>query len=362
VKKKPIKKQSILIFLTVLLVLNNGCKSQSGKTTEIIYDSLKPELFFQTKENVPEYSFQSARDIAFDSDGSFYIFDYLDNTIKKYDSKGEHLISFGGKGQDSGKFTHLTGIRNFGDRLLAVDSVGLLSFSTEGIFLNKKSFAEEVLTEYPAIYEDGNYVGQQIHAAELKFILTFRSSKGEEYDRLAFYDIKEFFPEIDEGEDFFLSSEHARSYRYAINPKEDILWAASDEFKIYRYNQGESIVVISENYSPIPFPAERKEALLEKKSKIKPPLFLYVPDYYQIIFHLLVNADGDIWIYLKSLEKTGFLRYSAQGSLKGFYTVDADFDITDADHIVRIHNNRMYFLAKGRKSLKIYTAELPDMT
>ena len=87
---------------------------------------------------------------------------------------------------------------------------------------------------------------------------------------------------------------------------------------------------------------------------------MYVPDYYQIIFHLLVNEDGDIWIYLKSLEKTGFLRYSAQGNLKGFYMVEADFDITDADHILRIHNNRMYFLVKGRKSLKIYTAELPD--
>jgi hypothetical protein len=359
-RTKSIKKLVILVSLAVLLVLNNGCKSQDNKTSEIMSGTLMPELFFQTRENVPEYSFQMARDIAFDSEDSFYIFDYLDNTIKKYDSKGEHLLTFGGKGQNPGEFTHLTGIRNVGDRLLAVDSVGLLSFSTDGNFLNKNSFEKEVLTEYPAIYEEGNYVGQQIHATELKVILTFRSSEGEEYDRLAFYDIKEFFPEIEKGEDFFLSNEHARSYRYAISQKKDILWAASDEFNIYRYHEGESIVIISEDYSPIPFPAEKKEALLEKKSKIKPPLFMYVPDFYQLIFHLFVSQEGDIWIYLKSLEKTGFLRYSAQGNLKGFYTVEADFDITDGDHIIRIHNNRMYFLVKGRKSMKIYAAVLPD--
>ncbi len=353
------KKTPILVLLAVLIVLNNGCKSQSDKTAEIMSGIIKPELFFQTRKDVPEYSFPSARDIAFDSADSFYLFDYFDNTIKKYNSNGEHLMTFGGKGQGEGEFTHLTGIRNVGDRLLAVDSVGLLSFNRDGHFLSKNSFAEEVLTEYPAIFYEGDYVGQQIHASELKIILTFRSSSGEEYDRIAFYDIREFFPEIEEGEDFFLSNEHARSYRYALNQNEDIFWTASDDFKIYRYHEGKSVVVISEEYSPIPYPAENKEAMLEKKAKIKPPLFLYVPDFYQLIFHLLVGPEGDIWIYLKSMEKTGFLRYSAQGSLKGFYTVDAEFDVTEADLIVRIHKNRMYFLVKGRKSLKIYAADLP---
>ena len=348
-----------LVFLAVLLVLNNVCENKKDKTSEIISGTLKPELFFQTKEDDPDYSFQMARDITFDHDGSFYIFEYLDNTIKKYDSSGEHLVTFGGKGQDAGEFTHLTGIRIVEDHLLAVDSVGLLSFSKDGDFLNKKSFSEEVLTEYPAIYEDGNYVGQQIHSGELKVILTFRSSQGEELDRLTQYDLKEFFPGLNEGEDFFLSSEHTRSYRYTIGKNKDILWAASDEFKIYQYRDGESTVVISEEYSPVPFPPEEKEALLEKKSKIKPPLFLYVPDNYQIMFHLLVNTDGDIWIYIKSQEKTGFLRYSPEGNPRGFYTVEADFDITEGDHIIRIFNNRMYFLDKGQKSMKIYAADLP---
>jgi hypothetical protein len=352
-------KFSILVILVILLVLNNVCKNQSDDASEIISGTLWPELFFQTKENDPDYFFQMARDITFDSEGSFYIFEYLDNTIKKYDSKGKHMITFGGKGQDAGEFTHLTGIRSVGNQLLAVDSVGLLSFSTDGDFLNKKSFSEEVLTEYPAIYESGNYVGQQIHADELKVILTFRSSQGDELDRLASYDIKEFFPEIKKEEDFFLSSEHTRSYRYVIDENKDILWAASDEFKIYQYREGESTVVISEEYSPIPFPPDEKDALLEKKAKIKPPLYLYVPDNFQLIFHLLVNTDGDIWINLKSTEKTGFLRYSPEGSPRGFYTVEADFDITKEDHTIRIFNNRMYFLVKGRKSLKIYAADLP---
>ena len=72
---------------------------------------------------------------------------------------------------------------------------------------------------------------------------------------------------------------------------------------------------------------------------------------------LLIGPEGDIWVYIKSSEKTGFLRYSAAGEEKGFYTVTCDFDILKAR--IRIFHNKMYFLSSSRGAAQVYTAALP---
>ena len=214
------------------------------------------------------------------------------------------------------------------------------------------------MTDHPAIFIDGSFVGLQILPDELKTVLTYRSAEGEEVDRLAFYDLQEFFPEIKTGDDFFLNNVYARSYCYTFNSQGDILWAASDDFKIQQYSQGESHSVLTGDYTPVPFPENEKEALQAQKDKLKPPLFLYVPDKYHLIHHLLVGPGGDIWVYIKSLEKTGFLRYSSRGQEKGFYSVNSDFDMTKA--IVRIFHNQIYFLIGERGSAQVYMAEIPE--
>ncbi len=91
---------------------------------------------------------------------------------------------------------------------------------------------------------------------------------------------------------------------------------------------------------------------MDRQSRIKPPLFTYVPDNYQIVHHLLCGPDGDVWVYVKSRERTGFLRYSKQGKLEGLYEVDAEFDMMKA--MVRIFNNIMYFVVNERDGVKVY--------
>ena len=360
--EERMKRQSnamwIFVFTVVLTVWGQGCSGGTGeRAAEEMSEPLIPKQILQSREGIPEYTLNAARSITVDGKGAVYIFDYDGYKIHKYDPQGEFLLEFGGTGEGPGEFTHLTAIRAEGDRILALDSVGLLFFSIDGRFLEKIEFPAEVTPDLPIVFKDGNSVGRLIVADELKMVLSFRTPQGEERDRLASYDIREFFPEIKPGDDFFLSNMHARSYRYDFDGQGDILWSATDDFTVYRYHDGVSRPLITAGYSPLLFPEDQRRGMLEMKSRIEPPLYAYVPDYYQMIHHLAVGPDGDLWIYLASRERTGFLRFSEQGKLKGFHPVEAEFDMMEA--VVKIFDNRIYFLAPQRGAFQLYTAELP---
>ncbi len=292
------------------------------------------------------------RDIAVSADGSIFTFDYSEYRIKKFDPAGKFLLEFGGPGTGEGQFTHLTGIGAFGGKLLAVDSLGLLTFDLNGRFLGKTAFPEEVTPNYSRVFEDGRYVGELIVAPELKAVVSLRSPQGHELDRLASHDLKEFFPELKAGEEFYLSDEYARNYFYALGPGGDVFWAASDAVRIFRYEDSKSDAVASETLTPVPLPEADRARLLSRKEKAKPPFFAYVPDRFPLVCHLAVGLEGDLWMYVQSVEKTGFLRYTKEGKAKGFYPVKAEFDATRT--VVRIFGNRMYFIS-GKT---LYAADL----
>jgi hypothetical protein len=344
-----------LISILIILCSCAGDHPEGLEKTGII----EPKVLLERSRAEEGESYVGIRDITVDESSSIYTFDYRNYNIKKYDKEGKPLITFGGTGDEDGKFSHLTGIRAVDGRIFAVDFTGLSLFDYGGEFLQKHPYEKDVKIEHPAIFDDGKFVGSHILADELKTALIYRAMDGNELNRLASYEISEFFPGVKKGEDFFLDNTYARAYHYAISPDGDILWAASDALKIYRFRGGESLLFIEETATPVPFPDELRKPLLDRQSRTKPPLFAYVPESYQIVHHLACGPDGDVWVYVKSKERTGFLRYSKQGRLKEVYEVHADFDLMKA--IVRIFNGVMYFLVDEREGVKVYFTPLTDL-
>jgi len=86
---------------------------------------------------------------------------------------------------------------------------------------------------------------------------------------------------------------------------------------------------------------------------------MYIPDKYPIIYHLLISPDDNIWIYIKSKEKTGFLRYTAEGKPIAFYEVESDLDLTKS--LIRIINGKMYFIEIKKKNIRILTSDIPQI-
>jgi hypothetical protein len=350
-KKYTQEKGSVFVILCFSAEISSKGLQQTGIIT--------PKVLLERSRSEEGESYVGIRDITVDESSAIYAFDYRNYNIQKYNKEGKPLFTFGASGEEGGKFYHLTGIRAVEGRILAVDSIGLSLFDYGGKFLKKHPYAKEVLVDHPAIFDDGRFVGNQILADELKTALIYCDADGKELNRLASYEINEFFPGVKKGEDFFLDNTYARAFCYTITPDGDILWAASDALKINRFSGGESSLFVEDVATAVPFPEKLRKPLLDRQSRTKPPLFAYVPDSYQIVHHLLCGPEGDVWVYVKSRERTGFLRYSKEGKLEGVYEVHADFDMMQA--IVRIFNSRMYFVVNEREGVKVYFTPLTDL-
>ncbi len=349
----------ILIVLAVLgIMLFSGCSTGD----QITLGELNPDLIFESRGDDENYSFAAARNIALDRKKNLYIFDYFDNTIKKYDPQGAHIVTFGGQGEGEGQFSHLMDIRVFKDKLLALDSVGILTFTLDGDFVDKTPFQEEVVCEYPQVFEDGRWAGERYSQVDVSKSLTLRDSQGVELARLAEYDLKEYFSELKTEEDFFLQDYQARFYLYSFRGDGSVIWAASDECKVYAYKDGASTPLFSNDYAPVPIPAEQVAEMKKSAERAKgnPMLHMYVPQSYQIVQHLLAAPNGDIWLYAISAGKTGFLVFSTEGKLKNYYRVNADFDMTHVK--VQRFGNALYYVVPGRSSVKIYSSPIGGRT
>ncbi|MFC2157945.1 hypothetical protein ACFLT9_08930 [Acidobacteriota bacterium] len=352
---------SLALLSLVLIGLSSACVQKQEDYEVISAAEISPVLQFQVRGDDPDYQFTAPRSFTSDRDGNFYIFDYMDNVIRKFDKNGDPLLFFGGKGENPGEFSHLMAVKVFDDFLYALDSIAFNKFDLNGHFLERMEFPMAAVCNYPQIFAGEKYVGEYILADELKKALIVRNIDGEVLARLTEYDLREFFPELKEGEDFYLQDTHARNYCYDFSPDGSVIWAISDEGKVYESSGGDTKVLYSGNFNLQDFPSDTREEMEVKKNSLKenfPSLHMFVPESYQLILHLQVAINGDIWVYLRSQQRTGFLILSPDGREKGFVRVAADFDAVDA--IIRIEGDRLYFMVVENKILKIYSVPLPE--
>jgi len=292
-----------------------------------------------------------------DADGNVYIFDYDDYYIHKYDPSGSHLTAFGGTSDVPDGFVHLMAIQVHGDSLLALDEGSLSVFALDGALLSRHAFTDSVICDYPRFLPDGRWAGEWIIGETAEYALTYRNADGTERRRIASYALGELYPGIQAGELFYINRVQAPTYLYDFLADGRLLWMSSDNLSIYGHEDDEDVTLYQSAATPIPYPAEEIEALKEQQAGLNPPLFVNVPHFYQIAHHLLVDGSGDIWLYVKCAERTGFLRLSPTGRETGFFTVEADFDMLSAR--VKEADGKMYFLVAGRDETAVYAVDLP---
>jgi len=171
------------------------------------------------------------------------------------------------------------------------------------------------------------------------------------------YGLEELFPDVEPGGFFFVRPTQARSYLYDFFPDGRLVWAVSDDSQVLVRDNGEDDPLFSAEWLPLPFPRVEVQVMREEQVGLSPPFFMNVPEDYQLIQHLLVDETGDLWLYIVSLGRTGFLHLSDRGRETGFYAVEADFDLLSARVIAA--GGRMYFLVAGRDETRIHVADLP---
>ncbi len=325
--------------------------ASAGATT------LQPTPLFPGGTEDPNYVIPAPRDFTVDAEGNLYIFDYDEYRIRKYDPKGSHIVTFGTARDGSLLFAHLTTIRVTGDQLFALDADGVATFALNGELQKRTRRPTSVICDLPRLGTDGRFVGEQILEDELKVVLTLRDPSGAEIVRLAEHDVREFFPEIEPGDVFFLNPIQARSYHYDFLSDGRIAWMASDRFRLHIYDAGQSRAIVERTYTPIPYPEDERARLQEKKSRTRPPLFLHVPKHYQLVHQLCVGESGLIWIHLMSQERTGLVCLAPTGEELGFYEVEGEFDLADCR--IREHGGMLYFMVTDSGQVSVFTVPVP---
>lgn len=316
---------------------------------------LNPRLFFSISG---ETGLTAPRDLTVDTSGNVFVFDYDDYVIQRFDSSGGLLGEFGGpEGEGDGGFRHLMAIRAYGDSLLALDEGALSVFDLSGRLLEYRPLADTIVCDLPRIHPSGEWAGDWIVDETAENVLTFRGKDGRQKERIAGYALGELFPGVEPGGMFFISRTQALTYHYDFLPDGRLAWAASNRAEVQVREGGKTLLLYSADLEPIPFPADEIQAMRERQASVGPPLFMNVPEEYQLIQHLLVDETGDLWVYLMSRSRTGFLHLTTQGREVGFYELEAEFDVLTAR--VTAAGGKIYFLVPDGEDTKVYVVDRP---
>jgi len=316
--------------------------------------AIHPDLAFTIGS---ETGLTAARDLTVDDFGNVVVFDYRDYLIRKYTPSGDVLATLGGPESEAGGFRHLMAIRALGDSLLALDAGSLSVFDASGQLRTTRALSDTIICDLPRIHTSGEYAGEWIVEETAEKTLTYRDADGQQLSKIAGYALGEFFPGIQPGGMFFIKPTQLRSYVYDFLPDGRLVWAVSDEMRVFVAGNRNDDPLFSSDWQPLPFPAAEIQAMQEQQADLSPPLFMNVPEYYQLIQHLLVDENGDIWMYVTSVERTGFVHLSDKGVEEGFHTVEADFDLLSVR--VTAAHGRLYFMVGGQDGTSIYVADRP---
>ncbi len=316
--------------------------------------TMVPQLLFTISG---ETGLTAARDLTVDHAGNVYVFDYGDYVIRKFDPRGGLLATFGGTGDEPGSFTHLMAIRAHGDSLLSLDEGSISVFELSGQLRSRRALTDTMLSDYPRIHPDGRWIGGWIIGETAERALTYRRADGSERVRLASYALADVFHGIEPGVDFFINSIQAPFYVYGFLPDGRVLWVVTDSSSVFVQQDLRIETFYEAQATPVSYPEDEIAAMEERQAQLPPPLFMNVPQRYQLVHHLEVEETGDVWLYLMSQERTGLLRLSPTGTEKAFYCIETELDMLSAR--LTLANGRLYVMSSGREETAIYTMTIP---
>jgi hypothetical protein len=316
--------------------------------------TLRPQLEFRIST---ETGLRNARDLTVDRAGNVFVFDYDEYFIRRYDSAGTLLATFGGVGDQPGRFEHLMAIRAHGDSLLALDAGSVALFDLAGNLRARRSLADTVVCDHPRLHPDGRWAAACFVSAAAEHTLTYRRADGSEARTVASYSLGEVFPGVEPGELFYVNPTQARTYRYDFTSDGRLVWLTSDRLRVLMDRDGVDVTLFEAAATAVPYPEDEIAAMAERQAGLRPPLFMNVPDRFQLVQHLVVAESGEVWLYLTSQERTGLLRLSETGREAGFYAVAADFDLLSAR--LTTANGRLYFMVPSSAETALYSVALP---
>ncbi|MFW6140607.1 MAG: 6-bladed beta-propeller [Acidobacteriota bacterium] len=255
---------------------------------------LELELSMEGKEaQKEEYMFTNIKELCVDDKENIYILDPNQKTIKKFNPKGEFLLSIGRSGQGPGEYGFPWDIGLSSNRLVVLDIIHrkLIFYSLDG------EYKKQINT-----FKKGQPIDIKMNSKQEFIVYTLVHGQKRTYELSRFDANFKKIEVIDsfEREKIPILESLAPDIQWAVTKKDEVLWGYSDRYEIKIQNaQGKLSTRILRNYDPVPADEKEYAEQINKKFGGRPPGPQFqqkLPKFHPAFHSILCDEKGRIFI------------------------------------------------------------------
>ena len=297
---------------------------------------LKFDLFFSESDYDPNYVFSLPGKVVIDKNSNLYISDLKESVIRKYDKNGKYVCSFGKRGNGPGEILGMSGLEALKNYIAVMDYKTIHYFGYDGKYIKSvdKSYGRMHYVyhyHFPSIF-----LVYEIDTQTRKFVLSLRDIN----DKLI-REIYSFSAEgrFEAGEHYWFPCFDFEKVVFGVNSKEDIIYAYSEAFEVFKTTGNKTVSIIKENAKPVSIPGDIRKKLdfvrggitingVDKDIKFTPP------ENYSLIQDLIIDENDNIWLKVRTPDFYGFKKYSSKGKKLAEYSMDYDAEYISPEILI----------------------------
>lgn len=315
---------------------------------------IKFDLFLKDTDN-NNYTISHPWDMTFDREGSVYILDGEECNILKFSGSGEFINSIEIENKSRGKLC-LGSIATKNEKLYYVSSWTFINtYDADGKLIESegKKFTYSPQKACPEEFIIGDRYDGETNS---KLLMRWDWS-GRETDVIDKISWEKYLKFSKAKTNRAILAKNVDTHAYDFNSKGEIIFGKTSEYKVYKWIDGKKEQIIKEKYTVKLLPNEiREKGRLEKKNGRSD--FYISNHYYPKIRNIMIDKEDNIWFFITSVERTGFIKYSGKGEFLAFYKIEPWylFEYTK----FYMSENYIYCDEKDSAGLKILRAVIPE--
>jgi len=317
--------------------------SPAGYPSRLI---LKQDLVISNKTENEEYVFSNLRSIQVDDEENIYILDWKEIKITVFDKNGEHVRTFGKKGQGPGEMNMPIRMEIAPGNNLIIDDMGnakLIFYSLSGACQKviptgqRWSTIRFLFDSKGHIYGDTRIYGDRITTELIKFDSEFKPIA-----TIASFEDKKRIPSVEQA---FLTR-----FSFNVTRDDNLIWLITSKYELTVLNsEGKTIRRIIKDYDPVKITEEIKKRLIKEQfgmRGIPPGRIFEVPGHFPPVRYFIVDNEGRMFISTYEYEEkddTYYLYYDVFDA-EGRYI--AKFSLPEREMLFVAKKNKLYCLER----------------
>lgn len=293
--------------------------------------------------------------MTFDKEESVYILDAQECNILKFSSNGEFITSIGIKEKGPGGLC-LASIKMKDEKLYYISTWNFINiYTTDGKFIKstRKEFTpSSIIRTFPEKF----IIGEKYDGPANRLLLIKWDWDGDQNDAIDEISYDKYLKTSKTTKISAIAMTNADMHVFDIDSKGAVIYAKTDNYEVYKWNEGKKETIIKEKHPYKLLPNEKREKNRLEKTKGM-TTFSISNDYYQVIREIIVDKDDNIWLVTNSVDRAGLVKYSNDGKFIAFYEIEPWYLIERTKFYMS--NNYIYCSEGTSEGYKIYHTQIP---